>query len=119
MSLTVTNINSERVFLDKNKGCLSSGTVLEVLPSEQFCLSLYPYHQMGGLSDKLRIKTQLSYLVADKDKCYKVVTMVFSISFLHIFNLFFLFFYSSLVLFFKETKNLKPLPMVKIKQRVK
>ena len=55
----------------------------------------YPYHQMGGLSNKLRIKTQLSYLMADKDKCYKVATMVFCISFLHIFNLFF-----SLFLFF-------------------
>ena len=34
IQFSVTNNNSEREFLDKNKGCFSSGTVLEVLPSE-------------------------------------------------------------------------------------
>ena len=105
-------------FWTKIRGVSAQGQYLKCYQVNNFAFH-YPYHSMGGPSDKLRIKTQLSYLMADKDKCYKVATMVFCISFLHIFNLFFLIFYSSLVFFFKETKNLKPLPMVKIKQRVK
>ena len=75
-------------FWTKIRGVSAQGQYLKCYQVNNFAFH-YPYHQMGGLSNKLRIKTQLSYLMADKDKCYKVATMVFCISFLHIFNLFF------------------------------